>query len=82
MATIYREEDANLNVLSGKTIGIIGYGNLGRPVANNLRDSSVRVLIGLRHDETRDHAREDGFEPQDIEKNRPPLSCPSVAPAR
>ena len=68
MATIYREEDANLNVLSGKTIGIIGYGNLGRPVANNLRDSSVRVLIGLRLDETRDHAREDGFEPQDIEK--------------
>ena len=68
MATIYREADANLNVLSGKTVGIIGYGNLGRPVANNLRDSSVRLLIGLRHDETRDHAREDGFEPQDIEK--------------
>jgi len=67
MATIYRESDANLNVLSGKTVGIIGYGNLGRPVANNLRDSNVRLLIGLRHDETRDHAREDGFEPQDIE---------------
>ena len=68
MATIYREEDANLNVLSGKTVGIIGFGNLGRPIANNLRDSGVRVLVGLRHDETRDHAREDGFEPQDIEK--------------
>ncbi|MCY3832987.1 MAG: NAD(P)-binding domain-containing protein [Chloroflexi bacterium] len=67
MATIYREADANLNVLSGKTVGIIGYGNLGRPAANNLRDSNVRLLIGLRHDETRDHAREDGFEPQDIE---------------
>ena len=68
MATIYREEDANLNVLSGKTVGIIGFGNLGRPIANNLRDSGVRVLVGLREDETRDHAREDGFEPQDIEK--------------
>ena len=68
MATIYRENDANPKVLSGKTVGIIGYGNLGRPVANNLRDSGVRVLIGLRHDETRDHARDDGFEPQDIEK--------------
>lgn len=68
MATIYRETEANLNVLSGKTVGIIGFGNLGRPVANNLRDSSIRVLVGLRDDETRDHAREDGFEPQDIEK--------------
>ncbi len=68
MATIYREEDANLNVLSGKTVGIIGYGHLGRPVANNLRDSGVRVLIGLREDYTRDHARDDGFVPQDIEK--------------
>ncbi len=68
MATIYREEDANLNVLSGKTVGIIGFGNLGRPTANNLRDSGLRVLVGLRHDETRDHARQDGFEPQDIER--------------
>ena len=67
MATIYREIDANLNVLSGKTVGIIGYGNLGRPVANNLRDSGVRVLVGLREDFTRDHARDDGFVPQDIE---------------
>lgn len=67
MATIYRESDANLNILSGKTVGIIGFGNLGRPVANNLRDSSIRVLVGLREDETRDHARDDGFEPQDIE---------------
>ncbi len=68
MTTIYREDDANLNVLSGKTVGIIGFGNLGRPIANNLRDSGVRVLVGLREDETRDHAREDGFEPQDIER--------------
>ena len=43
MAKIYREEDANLNVLSGKTVGIIGFGNLGRPVANNLRDSGIRI---------------------------------------
>ncbi len=54
--------------MSGKTVGIIGYGNLGRPLANNLRDSGIRVLIGLRQDETRDHARQDGFEPQDIHK--------------
>ncbi len=68
MATLFREEDANLNFLSGKTVGIIGFGNLGRPVANNLRDSGIRVLVGLRHDETRDHTRDDGFEPLDIAK--------------
>ncbi len=67
MSIIYHENDANLGVLSSKTVGIIGYGNLGRPVARNLRDSGIRLLIGLREDETRDHAREDGFEPQDIE---------------
>ncbi len=67
MATIYREADANLNVLRGKTVGLIGYGSLGRPLANNLRDSGLRLLIGLPHDETRLHARADGFEPQDIE---------------
>ena len=68
MAAIYREDDADHKILSGKTIGVIGFGNLGRPLANNLRDSGLRVLVGLRRDETRDHAREDGFEPQDIEK--------------
>ena len=67
MATIYRESDANLNVLSGKTVGVIGYGNLGRPVANNLRDSGVRVLVGVPYDESRERASEDGFEPQDID---------------
>ncbi|MDE2952415.1 MAG: NAD(P)-binding domain-containing protein [Chloroflexota bacterium] len=68
MSIIYHENDANLGVLSSKTVGIIGYGNLGRPVARNLRDSGIRLLIGLREDETRDHAREDGFEPQDIQQ--------------
>ena len=66
MNRVYHENNANLNVLSGKLVGIIGYGNLGRPIANNLRDSRISVLIGLRDDETRDHAREDGFEPLDI----------------
>ncbi len=68
MTTIYHDSDADLNLLSGKTVGIIGYGNLGRPLANNLRDSRLRVMIGLREDETRDHAREDGFEPAEIER--------------
>lgn len=68
MATIYREDDADLNLLRGKTVGLIGYGSLGRPLAHNLRDSGIRVLIGVPHDETRESARQDGFEPQDIER--------------
>lgn len=67
MTILYHEDDANLNMLSGKTVGVIGYGNLGRPVANNLRDSGIRLLIGVRHDETGEQARQDGFAPQNIE---------------
>ena len=66
MTVIYHEDDASLNMLSGKTVGIIGYGNLGRPVANNLRDTGLKLLIGVRQDETREQARRDGFEPEDI----------------
>lgn len=66
MTVIYHEDDGNLQVLSGKTVGIIGYGNLGRPVAHNLRDSGVKLIIGLREDDTRDHAIADGFDPKPI----------------
>ena len=47
MTILYHEADANLNMLSGKTVGMIGYGSLGRPVANNLRDTGIRLLIGV-----------------------------------
>ena len=66
MTTIYHDGDANLRALSGKSVGIVGYGNLGRPIACNLRDSGIRLMIGLRDDETREHARQDGFAPVDI----------------
>ena len=66
MTVIYHENDANLNTLDGKTIGIIGYGNLGRPIALNLRDSGVQVLIGVPEDVTYERAIQDGFEPKDI----------------
>ena len=65
MTVIYHEENGDLDFLAGKTIGVIGYGNLGRPVALNLRDSGLNVLVGLREDE-QPIARADGFVAADI----------------
>ncbi len=46
MIIVYREEDADLNHLNDKLVGVIGYGNLGRAMALNLRDSGVQVIVG------------------------------------
>ncbi len=59
---LYYEKDADLNVLSGKTIAIIGYGSQGHAQAQNLRDSGVNVVIGLRPGKSWDTAVNDGFE--------------------
>jgi ketol-acid reductoisomerase len=65
--TVYHDEDADLSVLNGRTIAIVGYGNQGRAQALNLRDSGVSdVVVGNRADESRQQAREDGFEASDI----------------
>jgi ketol-acid reductoisomerase len=48
MAKIYYEKDANLELLNGKTIGIIGYGSQGHAHAQNLRDSGCRVLVASK----------------------------------
>ena len=47
MATIYYKEDANIGLLSGKRVGVIGYGSQGHAHALNLRDSGVDVMVGL-----------------------------------
>jgi ketol-acid reductoisomerase len=47
MANIYYEKDADLSLLREKTIAIIGYGSQGHAHALNLRDSGVRVVVGL-----------------------------------
>ena len=62
MAKVYHDEDADLGILKGSTIGMIGYGNQGRAQALNLKDSGVSVVVGVRADETREQARGDGFE--------------------
>ena len=45
MAKIYYDSDANLSLLKGKTVGIIGYGSQGHAHAQNLRDGGHQVII-------------------------------------
>lgn len=47
MARMYYDADANLDLLDGKTIAIIGYGSQGHAHALNLKDSGVEVIVGL-----------------------------------
>ena len=47
MARMYYDADANLDILAGKTIAIIGYGSQGHAHALNLRDSGMNVIVGL-----------------------------------
>ena len=47
MAKLYYDKDADLGLLKGKTIGIIGYGSQGHAHALNHRDSGLEVMVGL-----------------------------------
>ena len=47
MAKMYYDSDANLDLLNGKTVAIIGYGSQGHAHALNLKDSGVKVVVGL-----------------------------------
>ena len=46
MAMVYYEKDADLGLLRGRTIGILGYGSQGHAHAQNLRDSGCDVVVG------------------------------------
>ncbi len=63
MARIYTDAEASIEVLRGKTIAVVGYGIQGRAQAQNLRDSGLKVLIGLRRGGSSwGQAESDGFE--------------------
>jgi ketol-acid reductoisomerase len=48
MRAMYYDDDADLTLLDGKTVAIIGYGSQGHAHALNLKDSGVEVVVGLR----------------------------------
>ena len=63
---IYRDHDATLDALKGRTVAVIGYGNQGSAWAKNLRDSGIDVLVGTISDDSRARAGEDGFPAHDV----------------
>lgn len=63
MGKIFYEKDTDLRILTGKTIAVFGYGSQGSAQANNMRESGVKVIVGLRKDGSSwKKAKEDGFE--------------------
>jgi ketol-acid reductoisomerase len=63
-ATMFYDQDADLGLLKGKTIAIIGYGSQGHAQAQNLRDSGCEVVVGQRPGSANyDLAVKDGFKP-------------------
>jgi ketol-acid reductoisomerase len=64
MARIFYDKDADLKVLKGKKVAIIGYGSQGHAQAQNLRDSGVEVIVAELEGTTNFRlAKEHGFTP-------------------
>lgn len=59
---MYYNGDANPSYLQGKTVAVIGYGSQGHAHSQNMRESGVNVIIGLRQGRSWNKAVEDGFE--------------------
>ncbi|WP_139491639.1 ketol-acid reductoisomerase [Brevibacillus dissolubilis] len=62
MVTMYYEKDVNQSALKGKTVAIIGYGSQGHAQAQNLRDSGINVIVGVRPGKSFEQAAKDGFQ--------------------
>ena len=45
---VFYDKDCDLSLIKGKTVAIIGYGSQGHAHAQNLNDSGVKVVVGLR----------------------------------
>ncbi|HEX8532892.1 MAG TPA: ketol-acid reductoisomerase [Allosphingosinicella sp.] len=60
---VYFDADADSDLIRQRTVAVIGYGNQGRAQALNLRDSGVRVVVGLpRESASRPRASADGLD--------------------
>src|SRR5690606_33146508 len=67
MAEIFYDKDADLSIIQGKKVAIVGYGSQGHAHAQNLRDSGVEVVVALRDgSKSIAKATEEGFEVKSV----------------
>jgi ketol-acid reductoisomerase len=67
LAGMIYDDDADLSLLEGKTVAILGYGSQGHAHALNLHDSGIDVVVGLRPDSSSvEKAKADGLEVDSI----------------
>ena len=60
---VFYDNDADLSIIQGKKVAVIGYGSQGHAHAQNLRESGVEVVVGLREgSKSAAKAQEAGFE--------------------
>ena len=63
MAELFYDDDADLSIIQGKKVAIVGYGSQGHAHAQNLRDSGVEVVIALKEgSKSIAKATDEGFE--------------------
>ena len=68
-AKIYTDKDADLKILKGKTLAVLGFGSQGNAHALNLKESGARVIIGLYpNSKSRAVAEKHGFEVFDTDE--------------
>ena len=64
---VYYDKDADLSLIKGKKVTIVGYGSQGHAHAQNLRDSGLKVVVGQRPGGANyDLAKSHGFEPMSL----------------
>lgn len=66
---VYYDKDADLSIIQGKKVAILGYGSQGHAHANNLKESGVSVVVGLRpNSQSAAKAQAAGLEVKSIEE--------------
>ena len=63
---VFYDKDADLSLIKGKTVAIIGYGSQGHAHAANLKDSGVNVVVGLREGASWNKAKAAGFDVRSV----------------